>query len=56
MHEMHLAGHLIQAAVALVRAAVTSIPFSTWSNRPRPDAGLASASSSLWPAMTETRN
>jgi DUF1680 family protein len=33
MHEMHLAGHLIQAAVALVRAAVTSIPFSTWSNR-----------------------
>jgi DUF1680 family protein len=32
-HEMHLAGHLIQAAVALVRAAVTAIPFSTWSNR-----------------------
>jgi DUF1680 family protein len=32
-HEMYVAGHLIQAAVALVRAAVTSIPFSTWSNR-----------------------
>jgi hypothetical protein len=55
-HEMHLAGHLIQAAVELVRAAVTAIPVLDLEQpRPRPDAGLASASSSLRHAMTNTQ-